>query len=217
MARIFVTGSADGLGRMAAGLLVADGHDVVLHARNEARGRDALRGRRGAAGVVTGDLATLAGMRTVAESGERARPVRRGDPQRGRRLSRAARVATADGLPHVLAINSLAPYVLTALMVRPARLVYASSGLHRSGDASLARPRVDRAAVERHAGVFRFEAARRAARVRDRAPLAGGALERAGAGLGRDEDGRRRARRTTCRSARGRRPGSPPATIRRRT
>ena len=137
MARIFITGSADGLGRMAAGLLVADGHDVVLHARNEARGRDAMQATPGAAGVVTGDLATLAGMRAVAKA---ANALGRFDAV----IHNAAvgyrepvRIETADGLPHVLAINSLAPYVLTALMERPARLVYVSSGLHRSGDASL--------------------------------------------------------------------------------
>ena len=137
MARIFITGSADGLGRMAAGLLVADGHEVVLHARSAARSRDAMQATPGAAGVVTGDLATLAGMRTVAEAAN----------VRGRFdavIHNAAvgyreprRIATADGLPHVLAINSLAPYVLTALMARPARLVYVSSGLHRAGDVSL--------------------------------------------------------------------------------
>jgi hypothetical protein len=47
------------------------------------------------------------------------------------------RIETVDGLPHVLAINTLAPYVLTALIDKPRRLIYLSSGLHRSGDASL--------------------------------------------------------------------------------
>src|SRR5262249_40252189 len=35
------------------------------------------------------------------------------------------------GLPHVFATNTLAPYILTALIERPKRLVYLSSGLHR--------------------------------------------------------------------------------------
>jgi len=38
MARIFVTGSADDLGHMAAQLLVKVSHQIVLHARNQ-RGR----------------------------------------------------------------------------------------------------------------------------------------------------------------------------------
>jgi NAD(P)-dependent dehydrogenase (short-subunit alcohol dehydrogenase family) len=47
------------------------------------------------------------------------------------------RIATEDGLPHVFAVNTLAPYILTALIHQPKRLVYLSSGLHQSGDASL--------------------------------------------------------------------------------
>ena len=46
-------------------------------------------------------------------------------------------IATEDGLPHVFAVNTLAPYILTALIHQPKRLVYLSSGLHQSGDASL--------------------------------------------------------------------------------
>jgi NAD(P)-dependent dehydrogenase (short-subunit alcohol dehydrogenase family) len=47
------------------------------------------------------------------------------------------RIATEDGLLHVFAVNTLAPYILTALIARPKRLVYLSSGLHQSGDVSL--------------------------------------------------------------------------------
>ena len=42
MARVFITGSSDGLGLMAGKLLIEQGHEVVLHGRNEARSRDAL-------------------------------------------------------------------------------------------------------------------------------------------------------------------------------
>ena len=42
MARIFITGSSDGLGCMAAKLLINQGHQVVLHARNTERGKQAL-------------------------------------------------------------------------------------------------------------------------------------------------------------------------------
>lgn len=47
------------------------------------------------------------------------------------------RIEIEDGLPHVFAVNILAPYILTALIQSPKRLVYLSSGLHQSGDASL--------------------------------------------------------------------------------
>ncbi|MBO0804532.1 MAG: hypothetical protein J2P25_15835 [Nocardiopsaceae bacterium] len=46
MARIFITGSADGLGLMAGQLLAEQGHSVVLHARNERRAADARAARR---------------------------------------------------------------------------------------------------------------------------------------------------------------------------
>ena len=48
MARVFITGSSDGLGRMAAHLLVQQGNKVVLHARNEQRGAEAIAAVPGA-------------------------------------------------------------------------------------------------------------------------------------------------------------------------
>ena len=48
MARVFITGSSDGLGRMAAQLFIEQGHRVVLHARNERRGEEALAAVPGA-------------------------------------------------------------------------------------------------------------------------------------------------------------------------
>src|SRR3569623_316464 len=67
MARVFITGSSDGLGLMAARRLVDEGHDVVLHARNDVRARDAWSRLPSAEAVVIGDLSTLAGMRHVAQ------------------------------------------------------------------------------------------------------------------------------------------------------
>ena len=67
MARVFVTGSSDGLGQMAARLLVELGHSVVLHARNDTRGQDAVRAVPCAEAVVIGDLASLAEVGTVAD------------------------------------------------------------------------------------------------------------------------------------------------------
>ena len=67
MARVFITGSSDGLGLMAARPLINQGHEVVLHGRNEGRSRDALAAAPGAWGVVSGDLSTIAGARTIAD------------------------------------------------------------------------------------------------------------------------------------------------------
>jgi NAD(P)-dependent dehydrogenase (short-subunit alcohol dehydrogenase family) len=137
VSRVFVTGSADGLGRLAAAQLVREGHEVVLHARGEARGRQALDGVPGAAGVLIGDLASIAQTRALAE---RANAGGRFDAV----IHNAAlgyqvsdRSETEDGLAAVFAVNVLAPYLLTALMTRPDRLVYLSSGMHTGGDPAL--------------------------------------------------------------------------------
>jgi NAD(P)-dependent dehydrogenase (short-subunit alcohol dehydrogenase family) len=67
VARVFITGSSDGLGLMAARVLIEQGHEVVVHGRNDGRSRDALEAAAGARAAVTGDLSTIAGARTVAD------------------------------------------------------------------------------------------------------------------------------------------------------
>ena len=66
MSRVLITGSADGLGLMAARLLIEQGHDVVLHARSELRGNQARAAASGAAGLVVGDLTRLRDCRSIA-------------------------------------------------------------------------------------------------------------------------------------------------------
>jgi NAD(P)-dependent dehydrogenase (short-subunit alcohol dehydrogenase family) len=137
MSRVLVTGSADGLGRLAAMQLVREGHEVVLHARSEARGREALAAVPGAAGALAGDLASVAQTRALAE---RANEDGRFDAvihnaALGYQVSQPG--PTENGLASVFAVNVLAPYVLTALMTRPDRLIYLSSGMHTGGDPSL--------------------------------------------------------------------------------
>jgi NAD(P)-dependent dehydrogenase (short-subunit alcohol dehydrogenase family) len=126
MARVFITGSADGLGRLAARTLLDDGHEVVVHARNGDR-LEAVRDLvdRGAAAVV-GDLSDLEQTRSIAR-----------DVNRLGRMDAVIHNAGVYTGPHVLPVNVIAPYVLTALILRPQRLVYLSSGLHRSGRARL--------------------------------------------------------------------------------
>jgi NAD(P)-dependent dehydrogenase (short-subunit alcohol dehydrogenase family) len=127
MARVFITGSADGLGRAAAQTLLAHGHHVVVHARNEDRltvVRDLLD--RGAV-AVAGDLSDLEETRGVADQVNRL----------GRMDAVIHNAGVVSG-PHVLPVNVVAPYLLTALVRRPQRLVYLSSGMHRGGRAGLA-------------------------------------------------------------------------------
>jgi NAD(P)-dependent dehydrogenase (short-subunit alcohol dehydrogenase family) len=136
VSRILITGAADGLGQLAALRLVAEGHEVVLHARSPARAAQALEAVPGAGATLSGDLASIAQCRHIAEQ---ANDFGGFDAviHNAAVGYRERHVQTVDGLPHVFAINTLAPYILTALIRKPKRLVYLSSGMHRSGDASL--------------------------------------------------------------------------------
>ena len=137
MARILVTGSSDGLGLMAARLLVEDGHEVTLHARNDTRADDARDELPTAMDVVVGDLSSISGMRQVAEQANVLGKYHAVIHNAGVGYREPRRIVTVDGLSHVFAVNVLAPYLVTALMTRPDRLVYLSSGMHRSGDPDL--------------------------------------------------------------------------------
>ena len=137
MARVFVTGSSTGLGLMAGSLLVEQGHRVVLHARNAARADETRRALPAAEAVIVGDLASVAGARGVAEETNKLGRFDAVIHNAGVGYREAQPIRTADGLPHVFAINVLAPYILTALIERPDRLVYLSSGMHRGANARL--------------------------------------------------------------------------------
>ena len=109
MARVFITGSADGLGKMAAQLLVEQGHKVVLHARTGQRGREAMAEVPGAEGVVTGDLTSIGETRRVADQVNALGAFDAVIHNAGIGYREARRVETEDGLPHVFAVNTLAP------------------------------------------------------------------------------------------------------------
>jgi NAD(P)-dependent dehydrogenase (short-subunit alcohol dehydrogenase family) len=137
MARVFITGSTDGLGRMAAELLIDQGHQVVLHARNPKRAQDVSARLPNREGIVIGDLSSIAGTREVAEQVNRLGRFDAVIHNAGIGYREPKRIETQDGLPQVFAVNTLAPYILTALIEKPKRLVYLSSGLHHGANASL--------------------------------------------------------------------------------
>ena len=137
MSRILITGSADGLGRETAGLLVGAGHEVVLHARNEARTREALAGVPGASAALAGDLASIAQTTALAARANDTGAFDAVIHNAGIGYREPGRIETEDGLAYVFQVNVLAPYLLSALVRRPARLVYLSSGLHRAGNPGL--------------------------------------------------------------------------------
>jgi NAD(P)-dependent dehydrogenase (short-subunit alcohol dehydrogenase family) len=128
MARIFITGSADGLGQFAAKALVVQGHEVVLHARNAERAQYAHQQVPGARLALVGDLSDIEATKRLADE--------------------ANALGAFDAVIHnagvyqapsrtVFTVNALAPYLLTCLMQRPRRLIYLSSGMHLQGRANL--------------------------------------------------------------------------------
>lgn len=136
MSRIFITGSSTGLGLMAAELLAEQGHQVVLHARSAARASDARRALPQAEAAVTGDLETIAGAKLVAAEVKKLGHFDAVIHNAAVGYREAHRL-TSDGLPHVFAINTLSAYILTALIDRPKRLVFLSSGMHHHADSNL--------------------------------------------------------------------------------
>ena len=136
MARIFITGSADGLGLAAARTLLYGGHEVVLHARTPGRASALGDLAAQAAGVVVGDLSSAAETRSLADQVNSLGRMDAVIHNAGTYLE-PARGTTPEGHARTLAVNTLAPYLLTALIDRPDRLIYLSSGMHRSSSDSL--------------------------------------------------------------------------------
>jgi NAD(P)-dependent dehydrogenase (short-subunit alcohol dehydrogenase family) len=136
MARIFITGSTDGLGRAAAQALISEGHEVILHARSQKRVTAVGGLTQLSAGIVVGDLASAVETRSIAEQ---VNAMGRMDAviHNAGVYTERSRGSTPEGHAGILAVNTLAPYMLTDLIDPPGRLVYLSSGLHRGGQGSL--------------------------------------------------------------------------------
>src|SRR5579863_3793272 len=134
--RVFITGSADGLGLMAAKFLIQQCHTVVLHARSESRAHEIRQAVPSAKDWVIGDFSSIAQTKSVAEQVNRLGNM---DSviHNASVCYREPKRITKDGMPHVFQINTLAPYILTALIHKPKRLIYLSSGLHHGANASL--------------------------------------------------------------------------------
>lgn len=137
MAKVFITGSADGIGHLAALMLADAGHTVVVHGRNEKRAAEALAAVPGAFASVYGDLSSIGETIQLAEKVNELGAFDAIIHNAGVGDKERHRVETADGLSHVFAVNALAPYILTCLIQKPKRLIYTSSGMHRGADISL--------------------------------------------------------------------------------
>lgn len=131
--RILVTGSTTGIGRQTAEMLAAEGHEVVVHARNAERAEEAGAAAIGA--VVVGDLASLTETRALAEAANPLGPFDAVVHNAGIYESRARRrTVTGDGLERTFQVNVLAPFVLTGSIQLPERLIYLASGMADGGD-----------------------------------------------------------------------------------
>ncbi len=138
MARVLITGSTDGLGLAAARELVNRGHEVIGHARSEQRAAELRANVPGVREVWVADLSRSDQIAALADRANQSDPCDAVIHNAGIGYREPLRNPTVDGHAAVLAVNVLAPYMLTALMKPARRLVYLSSGMHRGGDDSLA-------------------------------------------------------------------------------
>ncbi|WP_421878882.1 SDR family NAD(P)-dependent oxidoreductase [Marinoscillum sp.] len=124
MAKIFITGSSDGLGLLAANKLIDQGYEVILHARNISRKQDTIEATAGASEVLVADLSVTEDIKKLAEEVNSQGSFDA--------IIHNAGIYTASG-EQLRQVNVLAPYLLTCLINPPKRLVYLSSGMHRGG------------------------------------------------------------------------------------
>ena len=169
MARIFITGSSDGLGLMAARLLLEQGHFVVAHARDAQRAEHTRRELPGVEAVLTGDFGSLDETKTLAVAANQLGTFDAVIHNAAIGYKERSRKHTVDGLPQVFQTNTLAPYVVTALMHKPKRLVYVSSGSSHPGVACRQRGSCGHG----HRGLFLSSSAAKAVRRDARSRAAG--------------------------------------------
>ncbi len=134
-----VTGSTDGVGRMVATRLAADGWRVLVHGRDRARGEEVvaeIKGAGGTAEFLQADLGSLAEVRRLAAAVRDATDrldLLVNNAGIGRGMDVAAREVSADGYELRFAVNYLSGFLLTHLLLpllkqsAPARVVNVSS------------------------------------------------------------------------------------------
>lgn len=136
MARIFITGSSDGLGARAANALISRGHKVTVHGRNAQRASDAQKACPGAEDAIIADLSSTEATKSLAKELNDKGPWDAIIHNAGV-MHIPSSSKGPEGLPTLFATNTLAPYMLACLVKPPKRLVFLSSQLHQGGDSSL--------------------------------------------------------------------------------
>lgn len=124
MLKVFITGSSDGLGLLTAQSLIANGHQVFAHARNETRKQEVAPKLAGAAAILVADLSNKEEIHQLANE--------------------LTQLAPFDVIIHnagiyygpvdsLFTVNVLAPYILTVKVPTPKKLIYLSSNMHLGG------------------------------------------------------------------------------------
>jgi retinol dehydrogenase 14 len=138
---VLITGGTSGIGRAAATALAAMGAEVVVTGRNRERGEEAVAEIKDVSGnervsLMLADLSAQAEVRRLAEE-FRVRHDRLDVLVNNAGLVQSKRVETPDGLEMTLAVNHLAPFLLTNLLLdllkesAPSRIVTVSSEARR--------------------------------------------------------------------------------------
>jgi retinol dehydrogenase-12 len=135
-----VTGATRGIGRATAEALAKMGAQVLIHGRDSASVGAVVREmvRYGQVAGVVGDLGSLAAVRRLAKD-VAARHPRLDVLVNNAGTGSLGRAPTADGFERQFAVNHLAPFLLTNLLLErlkassAGRVVTVSSMAHRSG------------------------------------------------------------------------------------
>lgn len=135
MAKVLITGSSDGLGLLAAQRLFAAGHTVVLHARNAERAEATKAQLLGAQAVLIADFADREAVQRFAEAANAEGPFDAVIHNAGVYRAEPSTIA---------AVNVMAPYLLTALIARPKRLIYLGSNMHFQGSSAMNQQTLER-------------------------------------------------------------------------
>ena len=134
---ILVTGSTDGVGRWVAERLAADGARVLVHGRDRKRGEalvETIANGGGAATFLPADLSSLANVRDLADAvGRETDALDVLVNNAGIGTAGNAREVSADGFELRFAVNYLAGFLLTRLLLpllekrAPSRIVNVAS------------------------------------------------------------------------------------------
>ncbi|OQD77457.1 hypothetical protein PENDEC_c002G03327 [Penicillium decumbens] len=133
MARILITGSTDGFGLEAARQLVERNHTVYLHARNQERANDVKAKCPGAAGMLIADLTSVTETRKLVEEANAIGTFDAIIHNAGLFLG-PFRKTPDTGMPAMVFVNLIAPYILSCLLKQPKRLIFISSTLHKQAN-----------------------------------------------------------------------------------